>query len=182
MGQNMKQWYYAYNNQQQGPVAESDLINLLASRQLPGNTLLWSDGMANWQMAQELNEFRHIFSAPAPSPTPPPPPPPQGGYSAGSSPSTYQQPGGPYQNQAPYQVPPRGRSEASRKRIMLIGQIVGAIILCLFNVPGAFTKAQAYPGPEGQGFIFGYLMAAIVIGALIGWGIGRLIAGSKQKP
>jgi uncharacterized RDD family membrane protein YckC len=48
-------WYYALNGQQQGPVSELDLSQLVASGTINGATLIWSDGLADWQpLAQAL--------------------------------------------------------------------------------------------------------------------------------
>jgi uncharacterized membrane protein len=50
----MSDWYYAENNEQRGPVLESELKGLLASRKLPGETLVWKEGMANWTTAAQV--------------------------------------------------------------------------------------------------------------------------------
>jgi uncharacterized membrane protein len=50
----MSDWYYADNNEQRGPVLESDLKGLLASKKLSGETLVWKEGMANWTAAAQV--------------------------------------------------------------------------------------------------------------------------------
>ena len=50
----MSDWYYAENNEQRGPVLESELKGLLASTKLPGDTLVWKEGMANWTAASQV--------------------------------------------------------------------------------------------------------------------------------
>ncbi len=168
----MKQWYYAYNNQQQGPISEPDLANLLVSRQLASNTMLWSEGMANWQMAQDLNEFRHLFAAPPPPPLTPSPPP----Y---SPPPAYQQ------------LPPSytdsqtdGKSNASGKIIMILFPIIGAIIGFIASLPNALKHAKEdnLASTEGQVSMVTYIIISTVIAAAVGGGIGRLITGGKKKP
>lgn len=42
-------WYYAVGGQQQGPVDEAQLDALLQSGQINQDTLVWRDGLANWQ-------------------------------------------------------------------------------------------------------------------------------------
>ena len=42
-------WYYAVGGQQQGPVDEAQMDALLQSGQITQETLVWRDGMANWQ-------------------------------------------------------------------------------------------------------------------------------------
>lgn len=42
-------WFYALNDQQNGPVSDVQLDDLLAIGKINQNTLVWHDGMANWQ-------------------------------------------------------------------------------------------------------------------------------------
>jgi len=42
-------WYYAVGSQQQGPVTEDQLHALAKDGVVTGDTLVWRDGMANWQ-------------------------------------------------------------------------------------------------------------------------------------
>jgi len=42
-------WYYVENGQQAGPVEDSQLGELLQTGRLHGDTLVWHEGMANWQ-------------------------------------------------------------------------------------------------------------------------------------
>jgi len=42
-------WYYAEGNQQKGPVQEAELDQLFQSGQITGATLIWKEGMANWE-------------------------------------------------------------------------------------------------------------------------------------
>ncbi|EDY20063.1 hypothetical protein CfE428DRAFT_2652 [Chthoniobacter flavus Ellin428] len=42
-------WYYALGDQRQGPVSDSELDALIASGKINENTLIWKEGMANWQ-------------------------------------------------------------------------------------------------------------------------------------
>jgi uncharacterized RDD family membrane protein YckC len=41
-------WYYAANNRQVGPVSEAELDALAAAGSIGKDTLVWSEGMANW--------------------------------------------------------------------------------------------------------------------------------------
>ena len=58
----MSDWYYAVNNEQKGPVNESELKAQLASNQLPSDTLVWKEGMDNWTAASQVPAF--IFREP----------------------------------------------------------------------------------------------------------------------
>jgi hypothetical protein len=51
-------WYYALNNQRAGPVSTEKLEKLLQSGVITSQTLVWHDGMADWQ------PYAAIYSAP----------------------------------------------------------------------------------------------------------------------
>jgi uncharacterized membrane protein len=64
----MSDWYYAVNNEQKGPVNESELKAQFAARKLsPDNTLVWKDGMENWTPAVQVAAFS--FREPPPPAT-----------------------------------------------------------------------------------------------------------------
>lgn len=42
-------WFYAENGQQKGPVSDSDLAALAENGSLKGDSLLWREGMPDWQ-------------------------------------------------------------------------------------------------------------------------------------
>ena len=54
-------WYYAVGGQQQGPVDDAQLDALLQSGQINQETLVWRDGLANWQ---PLRQARPSAGAP----------------------------------------------------------------------------------------------------------------------
>jgi uncharacterized RDD family membrane protein YckC len=43
------EWYYAEDGQQRGPVNEADFDNLVRAGTIRDDTLIWREGMANWQ-------------------------------------------------------------------------------------------------------------------------------------
>jgi uncharacterized RDD family membrane protein YckC len=43
------EWYYAVNNQRQGPVAQADFDRLVADGVVKPETLVWQQGMADWK-------------------------------------------------------------------------------------------------------------------------------------
>jgi uncharacterized membrane protein len=54
----MSDWYYAVNNEQKGPVNESELkAQFAASKLSPDGTLVWKDGMENWTPASQVAAF-----------------------------------------------------------------------------------------------------------------------------
>jgi hypothetical protein len=56
MGKEMaeRSWFYAAGGQQQGPVSEAQLRDLIARGTVTADTLVWSEGMAAWQSAGEV--------------------------------------------------------------------------------------------------------------------------------
>lgn len=50
----MHMWYYANNHQRQGPVSESEFNRLAAEGIIHADTLVWRQGMANWQRYAEV--------------------------------------------------------------------------------------------------------------------------------
>lgn len=59
-------WYYAENGQQKGPVSDEQLQSLVRDGVVKTETLVWRDGLANWQRHGE------ITGAPAATPSLPP--------------------------------------------------------------------------------------------------------------
>ena len=59
----MKQYYYVDgNNQQQGPIDAAQLPSFGVTTK----TLVWCEGMANWQVAGEIPELASLFAAKQP--------------------------------------------------------------------------------------------------------------------
>ena len=67
-------WFYIEGESQQGPVTKEDLLSQL--RRLPRETLVWREGLGDWQPAHELAELG-LRPAPPPPALPSPPPPPR---------------------------------------------------------------------------------------------------------
>ncbi|NRB82100.1 MAG: SPFH domain-containing protein, partial [Saccharospirillaceae bacterium] len=63
-------YHIAINGQTQGPMPVSDIKNLVAQGTVTRDTLVWTESMANWTKAGEVNEVNSLFAA-----TPPPLPP-----------------------------------------------------------------------------------------------------------
>ena len=87
MGQNMQgtmntpppmpnvQYHVSVNGQQAGPFNMQQLQQMAQSGQLTQQTYVWKQGMANWDLAGNVQELSSLFAPPVPG-TPPPPPPP----------------------------------------------------------------------------------------------------------
>ncbi|MBL9113558.1 MAG: RDD family protein [Verrucomicrobiaceae bacterium] len=62
-------WYYALNGQQQGPVNEAELQRLLQVGTINLNTLVWREGLPDWQ---PMSSAMPASSSGAPTPPPTP--------------------------------------------------------------------------------------------------------------
>lgn len=75
----MGQWFYAEGNRQQrGPLASEELIALYTSSRIGLDTLVWRDGLPQWQPLRSVADEIGLVIAPAaadPAPLPPPPEP-----------------------------------------------------------------------------------------------------------
>jgi uncharacterized membrane protein len=58
----MSDWYYAVNNEQKGPVNESELKAQFAANKLPADSLVWKEGMDNWMPGNQVAAF--VFREP----------------------------------------------------------------------------------------------------------------------
>jgi hypothetical protein len=59
-----RSWFYASEGQQQGPYPEIQLRDLIARGIITADTLVWTEGMANWQRAGEIPGLAPGASAP----------------------------------------------------------------------------------------------------------------------
>lgn len=70
----MDPFYLYINNQQVGPVNPPQLQQYLQAGQLTPDTLVWKNGMAQWQAAKTVPELQSLFASNCPPPIPPAPP------------------------------------------------------------------------------------------------------------
>lgn len=63
-------WYYALNNRPQGPVSEDQLRELIETGTVGANTLLWTEGMSDWQPAHAVTPWAERFAGTPASPPP----------------------------------------------------------------------------------------------------------------
>jgi len=62
-------WYWAQDGEQHGPLPEDELRERFLGGELPGDTLVWSDGMSGWAPATRVPGLTEV-----PPIAPPPPP------------------------------------------------------------------------------------------------------------
>ena len=60
------EWYYAVDNQQQGPVSHQEFKELVKNKTIKSDTLIWREGMAQWQPLAQV-----IKGKPTAQPAPP---------------------------------------------------------------------------------------------------------------
>lgn len=71
-----KIWFYAINGEQKGPIDGAELDLLTGVSTIGPDTLVWRDGMTDWQPASEVLPDIHIPEGWPKRAAPPPPPPP----------------------------------------------------------------------------------------------------------
>lgn len=54
----MDPWFYNDSGEQRGPVSTAEIKSLLATHKLQAETLIWSEGMAEWKSACSISEFQ----------------------------------------------------------------------------------------------------------------------------
>src|SRR5215471_4426032 len=64
-------WYYVSAGQQAGPVEEAQLEELFRTGQIQAETLVWREGMANWQPYREVKPVTAPTGAPLAPDSPP---------------------------------------------------------------------------------------------------------------
>ena len=67
------QYFMSVNGQQSGPFQLPQLQQMVNSGQLTPQTYVWKQGMANWELAGNVQELASLFSIGAGTPPPPPP-------------------------------------------------------------------------------------------------------------
>lgn len=67
--------YVLINNKQEGPFNLDHIKSLIQNGQITKETLVWKEGMAQWEEAAKMTELDQLFNSPTPPPPPPPPTP-----------------------------------------------------------------------------------------------------------
>ena len=65
-------WYYVSAGRQAGPVEEAQLEDLFRTGKIQAETLVWKEGMANWQPYREVKPVTAQSVEPSPEPCSPP--------------------------------------------------------------------------------------------------------------
>lgn len=67
------QYYISFNGAQAGPFTIPRLTEMVQSGQMTAQTYVWKQGMANWELAGNVQELAALFTTPGNTPPPPPP-------------------------------------------------------------------------------------------------------------
>ena len=57
-------WYFAEGEQRQGPVSEPELLEMIQTGKLSADSLVWQQGMENWQPVREIPAFQAVLPTP----------------------------------------------------------------------------------------------------------------------
>lgn len=147
----MTQWFYGENGQQIGPLDDAQLNAAISEGRILPETLLWREGMTNWQPLHQLRA--------------------NGGLYAYASPQTQPMPYGAY---GPYAGATSGLAIAS----MVCGILGFVTCIWFLGIPAvicghmAMRQISTAPVPMGgqgmaiAGLVCGYLQSVILVGYL----------------
>lgn len=137
----MNQWFYAEGNRQQrGPLASDELIALYGSSRIALDTLVWRDGMAQWQPLRSVADEIGLVIEPA---APGPGAPLDGPRLEPTMPSPPRIPG--FDTPAPRAAPPAPsytRTAPPPKKTsgcLVIGLVLGAVFLVVMAILAAIA-------------------------------------------
>lgn len=132
----MSEWFHAEGNRQLGPVSREEIQALYTAGRISQQTLVWRDGMANWQPLRSVAGEFDLVDRPVPPPltdtaAPVPPLPPAAPVAAPPAPMP-----------TPVAVPRKGLSGCA------IVAIIGSALLLVLVPIGAILAAIALPAYE----------------------------------
>jgi hypothetical protein len=64
----MADWYYSRDNAQQGPVSDLEIRNLITTRQITEETIIWREGMEGWLPLKDVQDFQSAAADSATAP------------------------------------------------------------------------------------------------------------------
>ena len=65
------QWYYAKEDQQYGPISQSEMRGLLDAGAVQPSDMVWREGLKDWTPAADVSEFGLVYKAPISPPLAP---------------------------------------------------------------------------------------------------------------
>ncbi len=174
----MEYFYATANNEQRGPVSPEQLLAL----NLPPDTLVWHEGMPQWQRLDSVPELRAARGTVSPQPYTPQPTSPQ------ATPTVQQvtanragpQVGQPFGQQPGQQMDPSQRANGMATASMVLGILSIVLICCYLNIVSGilaivFSNIAKKQIAMGQGKGLEQAKAGMICG-IIGLSIGALLA------
>lgn len=166
-------WYYAdLSRQRQGPVSAAQLAGLYAQGLVTAESLVWRQGLPNWQPLMSVAAELGIAAAPVAAP---PPPPTTNPYGYGSVPSASAPPA-----HNPYAAPQadlgKGYVEGDLSQAVPAGfwkrysaMVIDQLVLMLISLPIGFVlglmmaAGNSTPGPIFEAFsnLFGFVLGLV---------------------
>ena len=67
---NQQAWHVSIDGQSSGPYDSTAIKELITKNKMTVTSLVWSEGMENWQAAGEIDSLNKLFSKPTPPPLP----------------------------------------------------------------------------------------------------------------
>lgn len=160
-----RQWYYAQNGQQLGPVSGEQLRAMLVSGAVRGTDLVWTDSLPAWTPAGQVPAL-----VPPPEPVYTPPPAPAAPVYSPPPPAP-----APAPRPAPAPAPAWTPPPAAAAPASLSGGDVPQEIIELLRKTKPWVRLIAVLGFIGMGLAVLGAAAAIVLGASSGMGAGPLL-------
>jgi hypothetical protein len=128
-----QQWYYASQGRQVGPILDSQLRQLVATRTLGPNDLVWQPGFTNWVPAGSVPGLFGAYQAqpPAPAPAAGPRPPSASAYPAPAPAQPRSYPDRDFFDDDFREAPRRRkkRKQSSSNTGLIVGLICGGVFL-----------------------------------------------------
>ncbi|MCH8540668.1 MAG: RDD family protein [Opitutales bacterium] len=161
-----KEWYFARNNQPEGPVSESELRGMLQSNHLSAETLIWAAGMPDWQPARQVTDFADLFQEATLRPA------------AEVPPVITNAPGEPHSSAGDFENHPSFTGYAGFWKRVVAAIIDGFVLLPIGLIAGAFLGfAAAGSGASHEGME----LMGNMLGVLIGWLYHALMESSHRQ-
>jgi len=63
-----KDWHYSYGDMSDGPIKERELKQKFLTKEITTKTKVWTDGMADWEAADQVKTFKDFFDGFGPRP------------------------------------------------------------------------------------------------------------------
>lgn len=165
-------WYYAdLSRQRQGPVSAEQLAGLHAQGLVNGESLVWRQGMPNWQPLRSVAAEIGISTAPVASPPPPPAANPYSYPSAPPAPAPY--------GQNPYAAPQAhlgsGYDEGDLSQAVPAGfwkrfsaLVIDYLVLMVISIP-VFVVIAVVMGVSGTQPGTGFELLTNAFSLVLGW-------------